>query len=233
MRRHLLASAILATLLSLPLSLATATVAAPTCAGAGPNHSTLVVTHADGSTVTRCVAFTADSINGQQLLDTSGIKWSGQSFSFGEAVCAIDGEPAAYTECLGKDNYWAAFTAGSDGTWQLAMVGISDITLHDGEAEGFRYVPTTGTATEPSSPKGVCAAQAAPASGSAAAATVSSAGSPTSAASANPTVASSSQPAPSSGSSGPDVGLVAAGVVAVGLIGLAAIRLLMGRHPAQ
>jgi hypothetical protein len=208
MRRHVLASAILATLLSLPLGLG-ATLTAPTCAGAGPNRAALVVTHADGSTVSRCVAFTTDTITGQQLLDDSGISWSGQSFSFGEAVCAVDGEPAGYSECLSKDNYWATYTAGSDGTWQLAMVGISDLELRDGDAEGFRYVPTTGTAPEPGSPDGVCAAAATPGAED-----------------------SSSSAAPS-GSSGLELGVGAAIVVGIGLLGLAVVRLVAGRRPSE
>jgi hypothetical protein len=229
MRRHVLASAILAALLSLPLSLA-ATPLAPVCAGAGPNHAALVVTHADGSAVTRCVAFTTDSITGQQLLDDSGISWSGQSFSFGEAVCAIDREPESYSECLSKDNYWATFTAGSDGTWQLAMVGISDIILHDGGAEGFRYVPTTGTPEAPASPNGVCVAVAASEPPATATVAASSSAASSSTVSANPTAASSPRPGPSSGSSGPDVGLLAAAVVGIGLLGLAGLRVLAGRR---
>ena len=206
MRRHVLVSGILAILLSLPLGVA-ATAVAPGCAGAGPNHAALVVTHADGSSVTKCVAFDTPSISGEQLLKTSGIDWSGQSFSFGEAVCAIDREPASYTECLSKDNYWATFTSTAGGAWTMAMVGISDIQIHDGDAEGFRYVPTTGTPPDPGSPKGVCDPAAAATSG-----------------------AGTSAPTSGSASSGPEPGAIVAVFVVLGLVGLASITVIRRRR---
>jgi hypothetical protein len=122
------------------------------------------VEHADGSTVTRCVAFDTDAIPGEQLLTLSGIGWSSQSFGgFGDAVCALDGEPARYAECPGKDRYWAVFVARAGGSWQLANVGISTLVLHDGDAEGFRYVAASGALAAPVSAVGVCAAAATPA----------------------------------------------------------------------
>ncbi|MFI5258330.1 MAG: hypothetical protein ACHQ01_01790 [Candidatus Limnocylindrales bacterium] len=129
------------------------------CAGAGTYHAALVVEHGDGSIVTRCVAFGTSSVSGEWLLNTSRVSWSGQSFGgFGDAVCALDGEPAHYSDCPGKDYYWAVFVSRGGGSWQLASVGISTLTLSDGDAEGFRYVPSVGTAAAPPSPSGVCAA---------------------------------------------------------------------------
>jgi hypothetical protein len=100
-------------------------------------------------------------VTGEQLLTQSGIAWSAQTFGgFGDAVCALDGEPARYLECPGKDSYWAVFVAGAGGSWRLANVGISSLVLRDGDAEGFRYVPAAGNPAAPVSPAGVCAAQA-------------------------------------------------------------------------
>jgi hypothetical protein len=48
------------------------------------------------------------------------------------------------------------------GAWQLSNVGISSLTLADGDAEGFRYVPSSGIPAVPPSPAGVCAAAAPP-----------------------------------------------------------------------
>ena len=91
-------AAILAALASLA-SLAPAAPMASTCA-AGSNHAALVVEHGNGSVVTRCVAFAATSISGEELLDRSGLAWSSQTFGgFGDAVCALDGEPAHYVDC--------------------------------------------------------------------------------------------------------------------------------------
>jgi len=143
-------------------SLAPVALVVPVCAAAGSNHAAVVVEHGDGSVVTRCVAFDTDSISGDELLNRSGLAWSAQTFgSFGDAVCALDGEPAQYVECLGKDRYWAVFVARTGGSWQLASVGISTMTLHDGDAEGFRYVPASGVPTAPVSAAGVCLATAA------------------------------------------------------------------------
>ena len=154
----LLPAAILAAL----VSLAPVGSVVPGCAAAGSNHAPLVVEHADGSVVTRCVAFDSDSISGEDLLNRSGLAWSAQTFGgFGDAVCALDGEPAQYTECLGKDRYWAVFVARAGGSWQLANEGISTLTLGDGDAEGFRYVPASGIPAAPVSAAGVCVAAAA------------------------------------------------------------------------
>jgi hypothetical protein len=128
------------------------------CVGAGGNRAALVVEHGDGSVVARCVSFGTVSVTGEALLNLSGVAWSGQTFGgFGDAVCAIDAEPSHYSVCPGADNYWAIFVSRSGGPWQLASVGISSLTLGDGDAEGFRYVPAVGTPAAPASPAGVCA----------------------------------------------------------------------------
>ena len=170
MRRRavLLSAVILATLAPLaPLA-----PVVPGCAAAGSAHAALVVEHGDGSVVTRCVAFNAGAISGEELLSESGVAWSSQTFGgFGGAVCALDGEPAHYVDCPGKDSYWAVFVARGGGPWQLASVGISTMTLNDGDAEGFRYVPDAGTPAAPVLPSGVCPTEATPTSRSVAAKT--------------------------------------------------------------
>lgn len=220
MRRIALILPIAAALAALA-SLAPGTPAASPCAAAGSHSAALVVEHADGSTVTRCVAFDTDAISGEQLLTLSGIGWSSQSFGdFGDAACALDGEPARYAECPGKDRYWAVFVAQAGGSWQLANVGISTLVLHDGDAEGFRYVPASGVPAAPPSPAGVCAAT--PTVGIAAA--TASAGATVGATPRNET----SAPTPSGGV---DLGLLAAAMVGGGLAGLAILRLIVRRRP--
>ena len=158
---------VVALMLAALASFAPVSAMVPTCAAAGAHHAALVVDHGDGSAVTRCVAFDTRQISGEQLLTLSGIAWSGQTFGgFGEAVCALDGEPARYVDCPGKESYWAVFVSNGGGAWQLAGVGISSLVLGDGDAEGFRYVPASGVAAVPSSPAGLCPAST-PASASA------------------------------------------------------------------
>lgn len=235
-------------------SLAPVAPIVPACAAAGSHHAALVVEHGDGSVVTRCVAFDASTISGEELLDLSGVAWSSQTFpGFGDAVCALDGEPGRYVDCPGKDSYWAVFVARGGGSWQLSDVGISTLALHDGDAEGFRYVPASGVPAAPVPAGGVCAATAAPtprrsaaaassappsavatpattAAGAAAAVT----GLPASAAplaagtgSAAPAPPQAPAPAPAGGA---DLGLIAAAVAGGGLAGLAILRLVAGRR---
>jgi hypothetical protein len=246
----LLPAAILAAL----VSLAPVGSVVPGCAAAGSNHAPLVVEHADGSVVTRCVAFDSDSISGEDLLNRSGLAWSAQTFGgFGDAVCALDGEPAQYTECLGKDRYWAVFVARAGGSWQLANVGISTMTLRDGDAEGFRYEPASGLPATPVSAAGVCAAAAAtptatptptprasvaattttapPTAGATTAATEPPASvvAPTATATTSAAATTTATPPPPAPipapSGGTDLGLMAAAVAGGGLAGLALLRL--------
>ena len=230
MRRIALILPIAAALAALA-SLAPGTPAASPCAAAGSHSAALVVEHADGSTVTRCVAFDTDAISGEQLLTLSGIGWSSQSFGdFGDAACALDGEPARYAECPGKDRYWAVFVAQAGGSWQLANVGISTLVLHDGDAEGFRYVPASGVPAAP--PSQITPGSAAPGRPSASAATPT-AGIAGATASAGATAGATprnetSAPTPSGGV---DLGLLAAAVVGGGLAGLAILRVVARRRP--
>ena len=234
-------------------SLVPGTPAAPACAAAGPHHAALVVEHGDGSTTSRCVAFAGASISGEELLNRSGLAWSSQTFGgFGDAVCALDGEPAHYADCPGKDRYWAVFFAPGGGAWQLTSVGISSLTVHDGDAEGFRFVPSSGTPAAPPSAAGVCvapaprqsvagatatpasfAASAVPSSSatSSAAATVSASATDSPATASPAPTATPRTPAPAPAPpGGADPGLLATAVVGGGLAGLAILRLVARRR---
>jgi len=209
---------------SLAVGLAVAASAAPapgsplvaSCAGAGPNHAALVVEHGSGSVVTRCVAFDAATVTGEQLLDSSGVAWSGQTFGgFGAAVCAMDEEPAQYVSCPGKDGYWAVFVATGGGEWELSPVGISSLKLGDGDAEGFRYVPVSGDPMPPPPAAGACAGAAASA--------------PAGALAAAPTASTPQSPAQGGGI---DAAMLAAALAAVVLAGLAVVRLAAARRCA-
>lgn len=143
-----LAASILAAMLA-SLGLTAVVPATPlgvACAGAGSNHATVVVEHGNGTVVQRCVAFDGESISGEQLLASSGIEYQTQTQSLGVAICQVDGEPAGYTECPGRSDYWSFWTWTGRGPWTYSRVGVSLVTLHDGDAEGFRYVPSASPA---------------------------------------------------------------------------------------
>jgi MYXO-CTERM domain-containing protein len=103
-----------------------------------------VVEHGDGSTSTRCVAFSSASLTGKQVLDASGIEYKTVVFGgLSAAVCQVEDEPATFPPSCwtGKSSFWAFFVARKGGTWFSSSLGISGQTFHDGDSEGFRYEP--------------------------------------------------------------------------------------------
>jgi len=247
-RARALALGLAALTLGALASLARVAPVVPACAAAGAHHAAVVVQHGDGSVASRCVAFDASDVTGEQLLTQSGIAWSGQTFGgFGDAVCALDGEPARYLDCPGKDSYWAVFVSSGGGSWRLSNVGISSLTLRDGDAEGFRYVPSVGNPIAPTSPAGVCRAPVSAAPSADASSRVTAPSPP----GASPPLSSPSTLRTSAGQiavaaatagiartagsgtpppSGPDGGLLAASVAVGALAGLAVLRLMARRR---
>ena len=107
------------------------------------HHAYVVVEHLSGTSIQKCVGFAGDTIDGQSLMDQSTIRYQTQTFSFGKGVCAIDNEPAQYSECFPKDKpYWSLFIETS-GAWTAAQTGYTAINLHDKEALGWRYVDSS------------------------------------------------------------------------------------------
>ncbi len=154
MRKHLIcASATLAIFAaacgtSTTTQTAATTPSAATCAGSGTMHAYVVVQHLSGASLQRCVAFDG-SISGKQLMDESGIPYQTQTFSFGPGVCAVDNEPATFTQCFPQGKpYWSLFVEQA-GTWTPAQTGFDQITLHDKDALGWRYVPAADQTPSP------------------------------------------------------------------------------------
>ena len=117
---------------------------ANSCVNAGAaHHAYVVVEHFSGTSLQRCVGFAGDTIDGQSLMDKSTIRYQTQTFSFGKGVCAIDNEPAQYSECFPKNKpYWSLFIETS-GAWAAAPTGYTAISLHDKDALGWRYVESS------------------------------------------------------------------------------------------
>jgi hypothetical protein len=138
------------------------------CAAAdGASHVAVVVEHADGRSISRCVTFTGAGITGEQALDASVIQRQYYDYggSLGKAVCQVDGEPVTPSggwtrnNCLGYP-YWSTWTARSGGGWSGATHGVSNTNYADGDAEGLRYGDGTGP---PPPALGVCPRAASPA----------------------------------------------------------------------
>jgi hypothetical protein len=113
------------------------------------HHAYVVVEHLSGASIQKCVGFAGDTIDGASLMDQSTIAYQTQTFSFGKGVCAIDNEPAQYSECFPKDKpYWSLFIE-TGGAWTAAQTGYTAINLHDKEALGWRYVDSSNQNPSP------------------------------------------------------------------------------------
>lgn len=135
-------------------SAGTASPAATCVNGSAPHHAYVVVQHLATSSapIERCVGFSGDSIDGQTLMDESGVEYQTQTFSFGKAVCQVDGEPQQYSKCFADSGpNWSLFV-DTGGTWQLAQTGYAQVTLHDKDALGWRYTADASPAP-PALPK--------------------------------------------------------------------------------
>ena len=160
MRKHLvwtsatLALALIGVVTACGGSPAAATASpASTCVNASaPHHAYVVVEHLSGTTFQACVGFSTDTIDGQSLMDKSGINYQFQKFSFGSAVCQIDNEPAQYSQCLPQGKpYWSLFIETS-GQWASAQIGYTQAMLHDKDALGWHYVEANDPSPAPPPP---------------------------------------------------------------------------------
>lgn len=129
----------------------TTTAANPvSCVDAGASHHAyVVVQHLSGAWFERCVGFTDAQIDGQAVMDRSGIQYQARSVSAGKVVCQIDQEPLSFSACFPqKQPYWALFIE-SGGHWSNAPGGMNDVRLHDGDALGWHYVRADDPAPAP------------------------------------------------------------------------------------
>jgi hypothetical protein len=104
---------------------------------AAPHHAYVVVEHASGAWLDRCVGFAPGYIDAPTLLNRAGIVYAAPR----TLVCAVDGEPDSNAACdPGASWHWALFVAGGRA-WSAKRPG-DFMLLHvgDGQALGLRYV---------------------------------------------------------------------------------------------
>ena len=102
-----------------------------------------------GAWIERCVGFSSDSIDGQTIMDRSGIEYRAQVVSSGKVVCQVDREPSQFSQCFPLNQpYWALFVETS-GQWASAAAGYADVRLRDTQAIGWHYVRATDPAPAP------------------------------------------------------------------------------------
>ena len=112
----------------------------------------LSVAHADGEAglviqegdvvTTYCVAFTGDSISGDQLLKQAGHTFDAYGGGSGLAVCSIDGKgcndagsfSSCFCQCQGGDcTYWAFFTRAHGRGWVYSALAFNLLKAKDGD----------------------------------------------------------------------------------------------------
>ncbi len=130
--------------LSLAMGLGLLTALLPVVAGLSSAQETptdlnqvdVVVDLGNGATLTRRVTFSEPSLTGLQVLQRSGLRLEIVQYSFGAAICSIEGVGCPATNCFCNPNkswgydYW-------DGGWQGYPTGPSGSTVVDGGVEGW------------------------------------------------------------------------------------------------
>jgi hypothetical protein len=161
MRNRLLAAGFAAALLTGFWLATPGSAARPSCAFAsGGHHVAVVVEHGSGAVLTACVAFAADQLTGDQVMQLSGIEYATTTYGgLGKAVCQVDHEPASYPPSCwtASSPYWAMYVSRSGGAWSISNQGVSGQQFRDGDALGWHYIPQSGSGGgPPPSPAGVC-----------------------------------------------------------------------------
>jgi hypothetical protein len=114
------------------------------------HRAALVVQFGDGSVVTACVDFTAENIDGAELLRRSGLSVVVDPHSgFGEAICMISSGGASngcdypaqecFCHCQGTHCVYWAYYHFQNGRWVYSEVGPSHWLVKDGDVEGWAW----------------------------------------------------------------------------------------------
>lgn len=158
MRKHAMwASAILALTLSTGAGCGStsnpgSTNQASSCVNASAaHHAYVMVEHSSMTTIQKCVGFSGDTIDGQSVMDQSGIKYQAQDFhgSLGKAMCQIDNEPAHYDKCFSDNGPWWLLFVDTGGQWAAAQSGYQKVMLHDKESLGWVFTAASSPAPPP------------------------------------------------------------------------------------
>ena len=111
-------------------------------------YAGLLVQHADGSQITKCIQFQGDEITGEDLLNLSEIPYiSDVTNPMGSKVCSIQGQgcnfPAekCFCQCgnTGPCTYWSYFALTEGGEWVYAPVGAKGRKIHHGDVDAWAW----------------------------------------------------------------------------------------------
>lgn len=107
--------------------------------GNGLNAADIVVDLGDGRTIVRRVTFAATTISGLQALQSTGLQLTTVDFSFGTAVCAIEGVGCPATNCFCDANKFWGYKFWDGAAWQNYMVGAGGSSIANGAVEGWAW----------------------------------------------------------------------------------------------
>ena len=119
----------------------------------GGGRAAIVVKHSDGSTSSACVTFDGDEIDGEELLNLSGIPYVADfGNSMGSILCSIEGDGCnfpsekCFCDCSkpGSCAYWGYFVKDEEGGWVYAPIGARLRKVVDGDLDAWVWVETGG-----------------------------------------------------------------------------------------
>lgn len=120
---------LVSSLIGLPLP----TRAAP----ASPNQAFLAVQFNPYDRLVRSISFSG-SITGLDALLQSGLKVETKEYSWGTAVCSIEGVGCPATDCFCGSSYWN-YEYWDGSQWKPHSSGASGYTVQNGAVEGWRW----------------------------------------------------------------------------------------------
>jgi hypothetical protein len=109
----------------------------------------LIIQHENGEWQSYCLTFTGDEINGEELLDLSGIPYlSDAGNPMGSIICMIEREgcdfPAEKCLCQCSNqrqcSYWAYFVLHENEVWIYSPFGASLRKVHDGDVDAWVWL---------------------------------------------------------------------------------------------
>ncbi len=122
--------------------------AAPATAENSPtagNSMAVVVQFSETDRLIRKVEFSSSTITGLQALLNSGLDVVTQNFSWGTAVCAIEGVGCPASNCFCDSSKFWNYEYWDGSQWQSHTSGASSTNRNDGAIDGWRWGEWTGT----------------------------------------------------------------------------------------
>ena len=117
--------------LAVAVAVAAATIFAGGDAVARPvHHAGVVVQHGDLGTLTDCVAFTGEEIDGLELVKRSRFEYRSARFPEGKGICWLDGEGCKTSD---PDECFCTPASGVTASWSYWIQEHGDDVIHHGE----------------------------------------------------------------------------------------------------